>query len=66
MIYTKEFWKDTLERILYTCIEVLLGAITGTTVITGLDWKVVAITTLTAGLVTLCKCLLVALDKEKK
>lgn len=66
MIYTKEFWKDTIERVLYTCVEVLLGAITGTSMITGLDWKVVIITTLTAGLVTLLKCVLKGLgDKDE-
>lgn len=64
MIYTKAFWKDTAERVLYTAIEGLLGAITGTSMITGLDWRIVAATTATAALATLLKCILVGLKKE--
>jgi len=64
-MFSKDFWKDTLERTIYTMAECLLASIAGTAMITQLDWKVVAITTITSGIVTVLKCILMNKETER-
>ena len=44
-MWTKRFWLDALERAIRTGAQVLLGSVTGTALITELDWQVVGIST---------------------
>jgi len=64
-MFTKEFWKDTLERTIYMMAECLLASMTGTAIITSLNWQVVGWTTFTVGFVTVLKCILMNKEKTK-
>lgn len=60
-MWTKEFWKDTAERVIYTMVETAIGLITGCALLSEIDWMVLLSSTGIAGLVTFLKCLLVKL-----
>lgn len=66
MLYTKEFWRDTFERTLYTVLETFLGIVSGMSLITQINWEIVASSCAMAGIVTIAKCVLVAVNKENK
>ena len=57
----KTFWLDTLERTIYTVVEAFIGSIAATGIITEVNWDIVLMTSLTAGLVTMLKCFAVKL-----
>jgi len=63
-MFSKEFWKDTLERTIYTMAECLLASMLGTAMITDLNWKVVGWTTVTAGFATILKCIVMSKGKD--
>lgn len=56
-MYTKQFWKDTTERVVSTAAQAMIASI-GTTAFFGdMHWKIVLGTTGIAALVSLLKCL---------
>lgn len=57
-MWTKTFLKDTAERVIATAVVTFAGAVTGTSALDELDWKVVGLTTGLATLGTLVKCVL--------
>lgn len=62
-MWTKEFWVDTAERVVYTICETALGVMGATQMIQELNWKVVFGASALAGITTLFKCLVVGLKK---
>lgn len=63
---TKEFWYDTLWRIIYTLGECLLGILGGHTLVSQIDWKFTASACFIAVLATFVKCIVVEARKKVK
>ena len=63
-MWTKEFWKDTAERTIYTFAEILLGFLTADQLVAEVDWRNALITSGIAALATILKCLLVQATKD--
>jgi hypothetical protein len=56
-MYTKKFWKDTVERVVSTAAQSAVGALGATAVVGGVNWAVVGATVGLAALTSLLKCL---------
>ena len=54
---TKEFWKDTMERALYTVAETALGVLGACSVLDQVNWKVLVSSSALSGVVTVLKCI---------
>jgi hypothetical protein len=59
-MYTKQFWKDTLERVISTAAQCALGAIGTTAFLGGVNWTFVLGTAGGGALMSLLKCLVAA------
>ena len=63
-MFNKEFWKDTLERSVYTMAETAIGVLGGCALLTEVNWSVVISASVLSGIVTVLKC--IAINKNKQ
>lgn len=59
MIFTNEFWQDTLERAVYTVAETALGVLGTSMYMEQINWQVVLSASILAGIITVLKCIAV-------
>jgi hypothetical protein len=59
-MYTKQFWKDTTERVISTAAQAAVGALGTTAVLSRVNWTIVLGTAGGGALMSLLKCLVAA------
>lgn len=64
-LYSKDFWKDTFGRAIFTMAEAFMGVLGGKTLFE-IDWKAGGAIIITAGIATVVKCIIVACKQDKE